>query len=185
MADLTPDRLQELRRIAEAATPGPWRVNKYGPTRRIMSIGAGKYGTDPVIANVETFWSKREQEKYGDHGANAVHIATFDPPTVLALLDEIERLRREREAALDILSRKDIGDGAKVEGVRLILKGGDRGRPTRESERARLVAEVGECCRGADPLCATGCLVEAALRQRLVNVEEMLGLAFEGEEDDD
>jgi len=23
--------------------------------------------------------------------------------------------------------------------------------PTRESERARLVAEVGECCRGADP----------------------------------
>jgi len=29
--------------------------------------------------------------------ANARHIATFDPPTVLALLDEIERLRRERE----------------------------------------------------------------------------------------
>src|SRR5690606_36105767 len=103
MADLTPDRLQELRRIAEAATPGPWRVNKYGPTRRIMSIGAGKYGTDPVIANVETFWSKREQEKYGDHGANAVHIATFDPPTVLALLDEIERLRRERDVLAEAL----------------------------------------------------------------------------------
>src|SRR5690606_20685109 len=94
-----------------------------------------------------------------------------DPPTVLVLLDEIERLRREREAALDILSREDIGDGAKVEGVRLILKGGDRGWPTRESERARLVAEVGECCRGADPLCAAGCLVEAALRQRLVDNE--------------
>src|SRR5690606_2803878 len=104
MADLTPDRLQELRRIAEAATPGPWRVNKYGPTRRIMSIGAGKYGTDPVIANVETFWSKREQEKYGDHGANAVHIATFDPPTVLALLDEIERLRKEREVLAEVLT---------------------------------------------------------------------------------
>src|SRR5690606_23791464 len=29
--------------------------------------------------------------------ANARHIATFDPPTVLALLDEIERLRWERE----------------------------------------------------------------------------------------
>src|SRR5690606_7711618 len=83
-----------------------------------------------------------------------------------ALLDEIERLRRERDAALDGLGREDIGDGAKVEGVRLILKGGDRGWPTRESERARLVAEVGECCLGADPLCAAGCLVEAALRQR-------------------
>ena len=54
-----------------------------------------------------------------------------------------------------------------VEGVRSILKGGDRGGPTRESERAKLVAEVGECCRGADPMCAAGCLVEAALRQRL------------------
>src|SRR5690606_2128526 len=44
--------------------------------------------------------------------------------------------------------------------------------PTRESERERLVAEVGECCRGADPLCAAGCLVEAALRQRLVGMGE-------------
>ena len=54
-----------------------------------------------------------------------------------------------------------------VEGVRLIPEGGDSGRPTRESERAKLEAEVGECCRGADPMCAAGCLVEAALRQRL------------------
>src|SRR5690606_13206867 len=33
---LTQERLDELRRIAEAATKGPWRVNKYG------SIGAGE-----------------------------------------------------------------------------------------------------------------------------------------------
>lgn len=84
---------------------------------------------------------------------------------------EIERLRRERDAALDVLGREDIGDGAKVEGVRLSLKGGDRGWPTRESERARLVAEVGECCLGADPLCAARCLVEVALRQRPVDKE--------------
>lgn len=38
--------------------------------------------------------------------------------------------------------------------------------PTSESERAARVADVGECCRGADPLCAGGCLVEAALRKR-------------------
>ena len=81
------------------------------------------------------------------------------------------RLRRVVEAALDILSREDIGDDAKVEGVRSILKGGDGEWPTRESERARLVGEVGECCRGADPMCAAGCLVEAALRQRLVDNE--------------
>src|SRR5690606_25128479 len=102
---------------------------------------------------------------------DAEYFVAMNRNTVLALLDEIERLWREREAALDILSREDIGDGAKVEGVRLILKGGDRGWPTRESLRARLVAEVGECCRGADPLCAAECLVEAALRQRPVDKE--------------
>lgn len=38
--------------------------------------------------------------------------------------------------------------------------------PTRESERAALIAEVGDCCCGADPFCASGCLVEIALRKR-------------------
>jgi hypothetical protein len=44
----------------------------------------------------------------------------------------------------------------------------ERAQPavTRESERAALVAEVGECCHGADPLCADGCLVESALAKR-------------------
>ena len=64
MADLTPDRLQELRRIAEAATPGRWEI---------------------PVANVVQY------------------VATFDPPTVLALLNEIERLRRGREALADVL----------------------------------------------------------------------------------
>jgi len=101
---MTSERLEELRRIAEAGPAGEW---------------------DTIV---------------------------LEHSTVLALLDEIERLRRERDAALDV-------------------KGGDRGWPTRESARTRLVAEVGECCRGADPLCAAGCLVEAALRQRLVDKE--------------
>jgi len=145
MADLTPERLAELRRIAEAATPGPYEVvglaGYGGPYALRMPHRSGRtwYGVEGI--------KRREDAEY---------IATFDPPTVLALLNEIERLRRERDAALDVLGREDIG-------------GGDRGWPTRESERARLVAEVGECCRGADPLCAAGCLVEAALRQRLVD----------------
>lgn len=37
---------------------------------------------------------------------------------------------------------------------------------TRDTERATLVAEVGDCCLGADPLCAAGCLVEKAIRKR-------------------
>src|SRR5690606_842837 len=58
MTDLTPERLTELRRIAEAATPGPEEI--ITPSH-------------PV----------------------------FDSTTVLVLLDEIERLRREREEIVD------------------------------------------------------------------------------------
>ena len=38
--------------------------------------------------------------------------------------------------------------------------------PSRDSERAVLVTNVGECCRGTDPMCAGGCLVERALQKR-------------------
>ena len=41
------------------------------------------------------------------------------------------------------------------------------GAATRDTERVIVLAEVGECCRGADPLCAGGCLVERALRKRV------------------
>lgn len=154
VGELTPERLRELRRIAEAATPGPLTMHLCDDARYAAFVDAPHLGPDaPELA---VFLIEDD----------ARFFAEFDRDTVLAMLDEIERLRRERDAALDVLGREDIGDGAKVEGVRLILKGGDRGWPTRESERARLVAEVGECCRGADPLCAAGCLVEAALRQR-------------------
>lgn len=61
---LTPERLAELRLIAEAA-------------------------------------------KYGDHGDNARHIAAFDPPTVLALLDEIERLQHEVMHLRDFLAESE------------------------------------------------------------------------------
>lgn len=39
-------------------------------------------------------------------------------------------------------------------------------KPSYENERALLVKEVGECCRGSDPFCAAGCLVEKAIRKR-------------------
>ena len=124
MSELTPDRLAKLRRIAEAATPGPYEVvgltGYGGPYALRMPHRSGRtwYGVEGI--------KRREDAEY---------FVAMNRNTVLALLDEIERLRRERDAALDVLGREDIGDGAKVEGVRLILKGGDRGWPTRESER--------------------------------------------------
>ena len=65
---MTPaDRLAGMRRVAEAATPGPWEA----------------FGATPVMAPsrpVCAIWGP-------DQEYDATHIATFDPPTVLALLD--------------------------------------------------------------------------------------------------
>lgn len=40
--------------------------------------------------------------------ANAAHIATFDPPTVLALIDEIERLRATLDAVRELHRPVDV-----------------------------------------------------------------------------
>lgn len=87
VSEMTPDRLAELRQIAEAATPGPWEAWQ-----------------NPEYAG---WWVQRRDRDAGEsvprwrvrvlgHNpkANAEHIASFDPPTVLAMLDEIERLRQ-------------------------------------------------------------------------------------------
>src|SRR5690606_3798435 len=83
MSGMTSERLEELRRIAEAATPGPWGMN---PENGLVDEAAT---LTPVCGMV---WVRTEEQTL----ANATHIASFDPSTVLVLLDEIERLRRER-----------------------------------------------------------------------------------------
>src|SRR5690606_13791025 len=90
MADLTPDRLQELRRIAEAATPGPYEVvglaGYGGPYALRMPHRSGRawYGVEGI--------KRREDAEY---------FVAMNRDTVLALLDEIERLRRGREEIVD------------------------------------------------------------------------------------
>src|SRR5690606_27092847 len=86
MSDMNPERIAELRRIAEAATPGPWGVNPWRAVVDEMET------LTPICGMLWPTELRTEEQTL----ANAQHIATFDPPTVLALLDEIELLRRER-----------------------------------------------------------------------------------------
>jgi len=86
---MTPERLAELRRIAEAATPGPWWVDGWevrtkDGDRFIASIAPAFQGASPDASCWEV-------------DANIQYIAAFASTTALALLDEIERLRKERE----------------------------------------------------------------------------------------
>src|SRR5690606_41471240 len=98
MAELTPDRLAELRRIAEAATPGPWawRMSKDGRILDLITLETG-YNEEIITPSHINAWLQVKGVKD--------FIPTFDPPTVLALLDEIERLRRERTEIADNVTR--------------------------------------------------------------------------------
>ncbi len=71
----------ELRRLAEAAYPGPWYVEN---------------GIDQVRDNVDEFVCETGE----DEPVNAAYIAAANPAAVLSLLDECDKAEAERDAAL-------------------------------------------------------------------------------------
>ena len=80
------ETLDELERCAEAATDEDWEV-LHGPG--VTEIAAGTFSpwgnereTEKVIASMRA-----------NPSPDAEHIATADPPTVLALVQEVRRLR--------------------------------------------------------------------------------------------
>lgn len=86
---MKPERLAELRATAEAVNyPAPWtahEVGEYAGIRVEDSRGAPLLGCLNCGDNAATY-----------EPAEGKHIATFDPTTVLELLDEIALLRRYR-----------------------------------------------------------------------------------------
>ena len=76
-----------LRALAEAATPGPWEdvSNRYG-----YDVSE-TWAVEPVAPSVHNICHVTVGQR------DAAYIAAADPQTVLALLDEIERLRGEGE----------------------------------------------------------------------------------------
>ena len=97
MTELTRERLQELRRIAEAATPGPWEWDKY---LNLFSATGKVVLTEPFSPdNPDVVEARPEDLDY---------IETFNPETALALLDEIKRLQQkvQRANALAVASEQ-------------------------------------------------------------------------------
>lgn len=98
---MTPERLAEMRAVAEAATPGPWAwddslewhadpdgieaMRRQGlPTPAGDEFVGVKFGSQTVC--VATTGPAHDRASKAD----AKHIATFNPPTVLALLDALQ-----------------------------------------------------------------------------------------------
>ena len=94
------DTKEELRKLAEAATPGPW--NYYDDslsTGRIEIVALGKTVT-------RIYRSVPEED-----GANAEFIAAANPKTVIALLDTIEAQAALLKQAKSALMYYDFGNG--------------------------------------------------------------------------
>lgn len=82
--------LADLRAKALAATPGPWRVDLETVFDPIGVASDARY-----IATLDAF-DQGPDERMPD----AAFIAAASPSTVLALLDEIERMRDDANAAV-------------------------------------------------------------------------------------
>jgi hypothetical protein len=92
----------ELRKIAEAATSGPWWTSHVGATagetirRQVGNQPVAHLSPDDRdslgIPGAEG--AERARRAIAQTTADAAHIATFDPPTILALLDVVEAAER-------------------------------------------------------------------------------------------
>ncbi len=109
----------ELRRLARAATPGPWRVQTGCSWRRI--------GTDSGDGDVLRPCT-HPHDGWPDIVApaeNLKYIASANPKAILALLDEIDQLKAENEVLRGALKpfaefervRSAMGGNAPREGI--------------------------------------------------------------------
>lgn len=91
----------ELRRVASAATPGPWLQPIEDEPRLVSDSGGG----DSLLGIIEKTGEAIVMER-----ADADYIAAANPQTVLALLDSIEELEGLAQyAAAMIQYRLDTG----------------------------------------------------------------------------
>lgn len=86
---MTPDNLEDLRKLAEAATPGPWCVED--PLDETLSIvEAGKQTYEwRFIANCSIPDEDDHDFTFREVKANAAFIAACDPSTILALIERV------------------------------------------------------------------------------------------------
>ncbi|EOI1407343.1 ead/Ea22-like family protein [Pseudomonas aeruginosa] len=88
----------ELRRLAEAATPGPWTL--YVPEDYQGPEELPGYGVECAEGRA-IVWGALEPETGCQFDRDAEFIAAANPNTILALLDEIDQLKAENCAHKD------------------------------------------------------------------------------------
>lgn len=89
---------ERLRALANAATTGPWfgpRITDNWPPGWVGIYAADEHGT-PLPGDIVGVTGRYDEATAKD---DAAYIAAVDPTTVLALLDDLDRLARQVEVA--------------------------------------------------------------------------------------
>ena len=82
--------LKQFRTVARAATPGPWQNNyRFDLQPGEHPTVVGRNPKEPGVLTVCIPWNFDDSK----------HIATFDPPTIIELLDRLE----EAEQRIEVL----------------------------------------------------------------------------------
>jgi len=110
---LTPEQLLAIRKRADAATPGPW-TTRYGQRQLTVERESGKGLPLAICAD----WDLAPGYTPSPHSdAEFMAAARSDIP---ALLDEVERLRKQLDQTLVALGR--IGMSMNPEELAVLLK---------------------------------------------------------------
>lgn len=99
----TPEGRAELRRLARAATPGPWTSEGWNPEANPLTLWVKQYGavSDPILATTSTSGAGSLTQARD----NATYIAAAHPGAVLALLDEYDKLEADFNRLLQMSER--------------------------------------------------------------------------------
>lgn len=129
MPDATPERAAEWRALADAATPGPWHAH------------FGTHGDPEVV--LDPAWSKFTRvadvsTASGDYGRADARFIAAARDAVPALLDLVERLTGERDAAL----RELLAETYRPEGGEIVMRELGRVKAERDAARAAALREA-------------------------------------------
>jgi hypothetical protein len=104
----TPIDREALRRLAEQATPGPWTYfpkPKYGEHHVSLPPAAWSRADDGPPLGLNGMNLQLFEDGCPTGQADAQFIATFNPATVLALLDELAQVEQRADQAEATLTR--------------------------------------------------------------------------------
>lgn len=87
-----------LRRLAEAATPGPWEAGEPVNWDNIPQASVNSSG-------VLLTWDDHSGEVFKPEDAE--YVAAIDPPTLIALLDELEQAKSDLAVAEEEVRERD------------------------------------------------------------------------------